>query len=134
MLCFIIFLLNPSFSLWYPLKIGTFLIPRTPPLILNFFQNETCDFFIFWWPPPPSFITLQSLNCMYYIAFITLHSLHCIHHIVFITLHSLHCIHHIAFIMLHSLHYIALQSFNWFNWLKTLIFWPLPSKQNWYFF
>ena len=39
-------------SIWYPLKLGTFLISEDPPLILNYSQPKLGTFLIFLRPPP----------------------------------------------------------------------------------
>ena len=40
-------------SLWYPLKLGTFLISEDPPPNFELFPTETWDFFDFLTTPPP---------------------------------------------------------------------------------
>ena len=46
-------------SLWYPLKLGTFLISEDPPPNFELFPTETWDFFDFLTTPPPIWTNSQ---------------------------------------------------------------------------
>ena len=52
-------------SLWYPLKLGTFLISEDPPPNFELFPTETWDFFDFFQPPTPPIWTNSQVSLLF---------------------------------------------------------------------